>query len=359
MENNALARLGKATQMLAEAKTLDEVKHIMDIAEAARTYARAAKLGLAAYNHAAEVKVRAERKAGEFLKQLERNIGGDRKSIGQDVQLISEYKQVLDDNGVSYKTAHRWQEVAKMAEEVFEAHLEDMRGEKPITTSAAIKEVKTTERNEARSEMSEQAATIPASDRYNIHCADMRTWQGPREYDFIITDPPYPKEYLPLWSALADRALDWLKPDGLLIAMSGHLYLNDIYSMLDERLFYYWTACYLTPGQPTPLRTRQVNTTWKPLLIYSKSGKYNGKTFGDVFKSDGNDKDHHKWGQSISGMTSIISMICLPGQTILDPFCGAGSTGVSAVMHGCLFDGLDIEQENVNISISRISEALK
>ena len=34
--SNALAKLDKATQMLAEAKTLDEVKGIMDIAEAAR-----------------------------------------------------------------------------------------------------------------------------------------------------------------------------------------------------------------------------------------------------------------------------------------------------------------------------------
>jgi len=55
---NALAKLDRATQMLAEAKSLDEVKHIMDIAEAARTYARAAKLGLEAQNHAAEVVLR-------------------------------------------------------------------------------------------------------------------------------------------------------------------------------------------------------------------------------------------------------------------------------------------------------------
>ena len=41
-----------------------QVNRFYDIAEAARTYARAAKLGLEAANHAAEVKLRAERKAG-------------------------------------------------------------------------------------------------------------------------------------------------------------------------------------------------------------------------------------------------------------------------------------------------------
>lgn len=93
---NPLAKLDKATHMLAEAKTLDEIKNIMDVAEAARTYARAAKLGLEAYNHAAEVKVRAERKAGEFLKRLERGAGPGRGKRNSNVEnVLSEYSDVL------------------------------------------------------------------------------------------------------------------------------------------------------------------------------------------------------------------------------------------------------------------------
>lgn len=141
MSVNALAKLDKATQMLSEAKTLDEVKHIVDIAEAARTYARAAKLGLEAYNHAAEVKVRAERKAGEFLRQLERSKGGDSRSF-QAGMSASEYRGVLEEQEIPPTTAYRWQQVADMPELVFEKHLEEMRGEKPITTSGLIKELK-------------------------------------------------------------------------------------------------------------------------------------------------------------------------------------------------------------------------
>ena len=85
-------------------------------------------------------------------------------------------------------------------------------------------------------------------------------------------------------------------------------------------------------------------------------GEYKGKIFGDVWKSDGNDKGSHKWGQSVSGMTSIISQVCLPGQSIFDPFCGAGTTGISALRHGCSFDGIDIEQRNVDISRARLAE---
>jgi DNA modification methylase len=357
MTENALAKLDKAVFMLAEAKTLDEVKSIMDVAEAARVYARAAKLGLEAYNHAAEVKTRAERKAGEMLAQLERGAGGDQ--IRQPVQFASEYKQVLDDLDIGYKSAERWQQVAQMPDDQFEKHLEDMRGERPITTSGLIKELRTDERTEARTKLAEAGAFVPMSEKWCVYHGDIATWKAPRQYDFIITDPPYPKEYLPLYGVLAERAKEWLKPEGLLIAMCGQSYLNTIYRLMDKHLTYYWTASYLTPGQPTPLRQVNVNSTWKPLLIYENWVKYTGKIFGDVFKSDGNDKENHKWGQSESGMFDIISKICLPGQYILDPFCGAGTTGVAAIKHGCLFDGLELEIDNVNISKERIDDATK
>ena len=68
--SNELIKLDKATQMLAEARSLTDVLNIKDIAEAARAYAKAAKKGLEAQNYAAEIKIRAERKAGEMTKQL-------------------------------------------------------------------------------------------------------------------------------------------------------------------------------------------------------------------------------------------------------------------------------------------------
>jgi len=357
-DNNALAKLSAATHMLAEAKTLEEVKNILNIAEAARVYARAAKLGLEAYNHAAEVKARAERKAGEMLAQLGRGAENQYTKVPLDSVSNgnSEYKEVLDDNDISYKSAERWQAVAQMPEEDFEQHIEDMRGERPITTSGMLKELQAERRIQSRNELARAGGLVEPSNKWRIYHSNIETWDAPRQYDFIITDPPYPKEFLPLWEILAQRANQWLKEGGLLIAMSGQSYLDEIYSMMSKHMEYYWTASYLTPGQPTPLRQVNVNSTWKPLLIYAK-GKYTGKIFGDVFVSAGNDKENHKWGQSESGMFDIVSKICLPGQYILDPFCGAGTTGVAALKHGCLFDGVEIELENVNISKARLNDA--
>ena len=226
-----------------------------------------------------------------------------------------------------------------------------------ITISEANKQKKADKRLAERAKMAEAGKKIKPSDRYNVWKADINTWKAPRQYDWIITDPPYPREFIPLYVKLAERASEWLKPGGLLIAMAGQSYLDQIYEIMSKHLQYYWTASYLTPGQPTPLRQINVNTTWKPLLIFRrKDGEYDGKIFGDVFQSSGNDKSHHMWGQSVGGMYDIISKMCLKGQYILDPFCGAGTTGIATLMHECLFDGIELDQDNVNISIKRISE---
>ena len=146
---NGLQKLDNATRMLSEAKSLDEIKHVMDIAEAARTYAKAAKLGLEAYNYAAEIKVRAERKAGEFLAKLERGShdrGNQHEAISQAVkQPPSQYKAALNDNDIGYMKAHRWQEVSRVPEVIFEAEIGDSYGERPITTSGIVKKAKAIE----------------------------------------------------------------------------------------------------------------------------------------------------------------------------------------------------------------------
>lgn len=183
---NELAKLDKAVHMLAEAKTLDEVKHIMDIAEAARVYARAAKMGLEAYNHAAEVKARAERKAGEFFRQLSHGEhGGDRKSSSTPDNL-NEFKQVAQENNIPVSTAYKWEQVAEMPEDVFELHLKEMRGERPISNAEMIKLLKTEKRikeiNQQRKDIENGAPSLPKG-----------------VFEVIVIDPPweYGTEYDP------------------------------------------------------------------------------------------------------------------------------------------------------------------
>jgi len=72
-------------------------------------------------------------------------------------------------------------------------------------------------------------------------------------------------------------------------------------------------------------------------------GNYAGSVIGDVVKSDGNEKQLHAWQQSESGMAALVWKFTLPDQLILDPFCGAGTTGIVCVHQARRFIGIDID----------------
>ena len=71
--SSPLARLETARRLLAEVRSVDDAKAIHDVAEAARVYARQARLGLEAQNDAAEIRLRAERKLGELLASMDKH----------------------------------------------------------------------------------------------------------------------------------------------------------------------------------------------------------------------------------------------------------------------------------------------
>ena len=173
--------------------------------------------------------------------------------------------------------------------------------------------------------------------------------------DFVITDPPYKREYLPLYSDLSRVAARVLKNGGSLIVMTGQSYLPEVISHLGENMSYYWCMTYLTQGQSPQLFQKRVNTFWKPVLWYVKNN-YSGDFTSDILRSPENDKNFHKWGQSFGGMSDIIEKLTNPNDLILDPFLGGGTTGAAAVSMGRKFIGSDIEQENINISHERIKE---
>jgi 16S rRNA G966 N2-methylase RsmD len=72
----------------------------------------------------------------------------------------------------------------------------------------------------------EKSDIVPVS----LYSCDFRRIEliKPQSVDWVITDPPYAKEYLPLYSDLSRRAELWLKPGGSLLVMSGQSYLPEV-----------------------------------------------------------------------------------------------------------------------------------
>ncbi|MDZ4263819.1 MAG: DNA methyltransferase [Pseudomonadota bacterium] len=197
------------------------------------------------------------------------------------------------------------------------------------------------------------------ADVYKLHCcpvADLSQRLEPDSIDYIITDPPYGQEAIPVYADLGSLAKVVLKPGGSLVVMTGQSYLPEVMQNLAAHLTYQWMLPYLTPGGQAPqIWERKVNSFWKPVLWYVK-GAYEGKWAGDVVKSavNDNDKRFHRWGQSESGMADIIDRFTEPGQTILDPFLGGGTTAVVALGMRRKFIGADSDSEAIKTTLQRL-----
>lgn len=205
-------------------------------------------------------------------------------------------------------------------------------------------------------------ASLPGiADVYRLHCcpvAELSKKLEPESVDYVITDPPYGQDAIPVYADLGALAKVVLKPGGSLVVMTGQSYLPEVMQSLAAHLTYQWMLPYLTPGGQSPqIWERKVNSFWKPVLWYVK-GEYTGKWAGDVVKSavNDNDKRFHKWGQSESGMADIIDRFTEPGQTILDPFLGGGTTAVIALGMRRKFIGADSDPEAIKIALSRLQD---
>lgn len=227
-------------------------------------------------------------------------------------------------------------------------------------TARSVKDARKAIHREVKTAGPEQQITASKTWRV-IHAACGDAEIEANSVDCIITDPPYPREFLPAFSELGQLAARVLKPGGICIAMSGQSYLPEVIQRLGQHLTFHWACAYLTPGgQAVQLWDRNVNTFWKPLLWYVKPPAASSEWHGDVIRSgvNDNDKRFHDWGQSESGMASLVDRFSFPGQTVLDPFVGGGTTGVVAIRLGRKFIGIDKDSGQVAIARKRLSEAM-
>jgi len=177
--------------------------------------------------------------------------------------------------------------------------------------------------------------------------------------DAIITDPPYPKEYIGLFNHLGELAARVLKPRGSLICLVGQSYLPQYLEILSRHLDYQWTIGVFMPGgQAVQLWAKEVTTFWKPAIWFTK-GKREGKWNSDVIQTtaNNNDKEHHHWGQSEQLTAGLVERGSLIGDTVLDPFLGGGTTGVVCKKMGRKFIGVEIDSHVASEANIRIAEA--
>jgi 16S rRNA G966 N2-methylase RsmD len=170
--------------------------------------------------------------------------------------------------------------------------------------------------------------------------------------DCIITDPPYPKEFINCWTKLARFAKRVLKPNGYCIAYSGQMYLPEVMQRMCEHLDYYWTFAVYHEGQTQIVNGINLMCRWKPVLIFQNGKKKIDHTFQDYFISEKREKSGHDWQQSQTGVAYLIENFTKPDDLILEPFAGSGTTILVAREKKRRIIAAEINEETYNIAKS-------
>ena len=233
MNQTGLAKYDAARYALSVAVEVDEVKDIRDKAAAMAAYARQAQ-DKELLQWATEIKVRAERKAGEMMRDTEKNKGSKgqlsgRDSSGGTTMLPPENNiPTLADMNISKAQSSRWQKLAAVSDEKFEeavAAAKEVAGE--VTTAYLLKV-----------EKMGVAAALGDEEAVRAHVANNsgnNEWYTPAKYIDLAREVMGGIDCDPATSEIANQTVKaktifTAEDDGLAQTWRGRVWMNPPYA---------------------------------------------------------------------------------------------------------------------------------
>ncbi len=214
-----------------------------------------------------------------------------------------------------------------------------------------------------------------------IYCGDCREIlpQLPK-VDLVLTDPPYGvgRKYGEHYNDKREGYWEWFIPTMELIKQSGkvvaiHHLLNSMKHITD----WDWVIAWYKPfGAGARIGNSPILPHWEPILLwgihslgakreclqdwiscnpepsprkqYDKSPRHT-----DDCESSG-----HPLPKPIALEKKLISRLSKPGDIVLDPFCGSGTTIVAAKSLGRKYIGIEIEEKYCHIAVERLRQTV-
>lgn len=173
-----LVKWNAAKHAIVEAKSIDEVKEIKDKAEAMRAYSKQIGESLETQNDICEIKLRAERRMGEMLKEMPKRDGNPANKM-----LVGLKKNKNDNRENTLPVTHiessRYQKIAELPEETFENIVEETKeAGKELTEALMLNTAKKIDRQIKIQNLKE-----------GIEKGDIKLPEG--KFQVIVIDPPW------------------------------------------------------------------------------------------------------------------------------------------------------------------------
>jgi hypothetical protein len=172
-----LAHLARVRRELEMATRIDQAKIIRDQAAAIQNYLKQSGETLEIQNMAAEIRIRAERRLGQILGDMENHPPGRKSQLGD--MMSPNLPPKLVDMGISNKQSSRWQQIASIPESRFEERIGEIKLKHEELTAKEFIALagqwrRYVEQLERRNKSSADAALIDPDDHIRLFHGDFR-----------------------------------------------------------------------------------------------------------------------------------------------------------------------------------------
>lgn len=355
--SNELKKIEKFRYELALAETWEEINNFDNKASVIAEFARRNKISLEKQNDLGKFRIEIEQKKGAWLKDHFPH--GAREGEG-----FSRHK--VPDGNLMMPTTKKESTRSRLIAEADQNEIEDItqsiiKKNDVITPQKVEKELRKIEKEKEKElrkkEYGKKAKNFNDSDIKIINDDFRNIDIETNSVDLILTDPPYPKEYLELWQDLFVFAEKVLKPSCFLICYSGQMYLDQIFKM-ENNLLYYWMMNIIFSKKPL-IHGRNIINEWKPILVFQKKPfKKISDTISDTISFDYSERDLHEknWGQTIKPFELLLQYFSNLNDLIIDPFAGTGTTLIACKRMNRKCIGIEIEKEYIDLIKGRLNE---
>lgn len=321
---------------IEQSKDIEELSQIRDRIKAYEVLAKQSKQSHETQSKITTYRARVDRKMGEWLDENIKQGRPEKRSQAATIKSL----------GLTKSESSRLQNIAAIPDKQFEKIINQAEIEFKEVSQNMLLNIERGIKKDNRREDAINRKKIDFSKDAGIQIfnQDFRKNEiKDASLDCIITDPPYPKEYLDLWSDLGLFAKKKLKPNGFLIAYCGQRFLNECISRLDKNLNYYWLGMLYHKGPVAQRFEVNMFNRAKPILFYCNGQAKQPEWLDDVLISDSPDKDMHEWGQNIEPFKKLIEAFTKQNELICDPFLGGGTTLKACVEMKRNFIGYEID----------------
>ena len=176
-------------------------------------------------------------------------------------------------------------------------------------------------------------------------------------------------EWVESMNSFFEQAGRVMKKGGSMIVFMSIIKVEGIIRLAESHGFYYKTTGIWHKQNPMPrnMNLHFINSTeaWVYFTYKAKTGTFNnaGKAVHDFIETSVTPAGEKRFGKHptqkpVQLMEHFILLLSNPGDTVLDPFMGSGSTGVAARRNGNNrnFIGIELSQEYMDYATQRIKE---